>query len=160
MIFIGTDHRGFELKEKLKVWLHKHGHKVIDVGAATYNPGDDYIDFAIAVSQAVSKQGNQQSVINNQQFGILICGSGVGVNIAANKIQGIRCGLGLSKEQVVAARRHDDINVLALAADYVSSDQAKEMVKALLDTPFSGEERHRDRIEKIKTLEHLDASAF
>ena len=78
-----------------------------------------------------------------------MCGSGVGVDIVANKISGIRCGLGINPEQVKSAREDDDINVLALAADHTTEKQAKEMIKIFLETPFSGEERHKRRLEKI-----------
>lgn len=146
-IYLGADHRGFKLKEYLKIWLKNKGYDVIDVGAETYDPDDDYVAFAVAVSRAVSKFGNQQ-------FGILICGSGVGMDIAANKVRGIRCGLGLSPAQVAAARNDDDINVLSIAADYTNIDSAKDMARVFLETPFSNGERHLRRLEKIDSIEH------
>ncbi len=148
-VFIGVDHRGFKLKEFLKGWLMGMDYEVVDCGAEELDEEDDYVDFAVLVGQQVMKLEEREM----KSCGIVICGSGVGVCVVANKFKGVRCGLGLNEEQVGAARRDDDINVLALAVDYVDAQQAKEMVKAFLETEFSGEERHKRRLEKISNIE-------
>lgn len=145
-IYIGADHRGYKLKEDLIDWLNGLDIIVEDLGATKLNPDDDYVDFAEAVSEAVAANLKDEATVAR---GIFICGSGVGGNIVANKEKGIRCGLGINAEQVKAARNADDINILALAADYTKLNEAKDMVKLFLETEFSGKERHKRRIEKI-----------
>lgn len=145
MIYLGADHRGFELKQKLKQWLDELGYKYEDMGAFEYNKDDDYPDFAKAVAEKVAENGDNK--------GILICGSGIGVTIAANKIKGIRAGTAMKPEQARASVNDEDLNVLAISADYTNENQAQEIVKAFLETKFSGEERHVRRINKIKNLE-------
>jgi ribose 5-phosphate isomerase B len=153
-IIMGADHRGFKLKEELKPWLIQQGHEVIDVGASSLVPDDDYVDYARAVAQAVSSSDQEQSAIRHQHdvFGVVICGSGVGMDIVANRFKRIRCGLGISPEQVRAARHDDDSNVLALAADYTNMETAKEIIKTFLETEFSGEERYRRRMRRIEEI--------
>ena len=143
-IYIGADHRGYKLKENLKVYLVGKKFEVIDVGGIG-EAGDDYPDYAIAVGEAISKNKNDR--------GILICGTGVGVSIVANKFKGVRAALIFNVEQGRAARANEDVNVLALSADYISEFLAKEIVDAWLATAFSQLERHTRRIKKIKTLE-------
>jgi ribose 5-phosphate isomerase B len=143
-IYIGADHRGYALKEIIKHRLQNYA--IHECGAETFTPGDDYVDYAAAVATAVMKDPNSR--------GVVICGSGVGVAIVANKIPGIRCGLGFSTEQVKASRADDDINILAIPADFVSEDEAFTQINIFLQTPFSQEERHKRRIEKIHQLEH------
>lgn len=147
-VYIGADHRGFSLKEELRPWLEEQAHEVTDVGAETYKDGDDYVDYARAVAKSVSSDTGSR--------GIILCGSGVGVDIAANKIDGIRSGLGFSAEQVKSARNDDDINVLALPADTVNLDQAKEMIQTFLTTPFAHIDRYERRIEKLKKIEETN----
>lgn len=144
-IYIGADHRGFSLKEQLRPWLEKQAHEVIDVGAEAYTDGDDYVDYAEAVAKGVGA--------DTASRGIVLCGSGVGVDIVANKTDGIRSGLGFSVDQVTAARSDDDINILALPADTVSLDQAQAMIHAFLATPFARIDRYTRRIEKIHKIE-------
>jgi ribose 5-phosphate isomerase B len=144
-IYIGADHRGFELKEKVKKWLAESNITEQDVGALTYDQTDDYPDFASEVALKVAK--------DKEARGIVICGSGVGVDIAANKIKGIRCGFGHSAKQIESARSHDNINVLAIPADYLGENDVKEIVKAFLNTDYVSEERHQRRIDKIAGLE-------
>lgn len=149
-VYVGADHRGFTLAEELLVWLMENNVAVVNVGPSKRIPTDDYVDYAQDVAKRVAQ------VIgfgHDDTRGIVVCGSGVGVDITANKIKGIRCGLGFSVEQVKNARADDDINILALASDFVNEAQAKEIVKAFLETPFSREERHKRRIEKISKLE-------
>lgn len=143
MIYIGADHRGFELKAKINKWLQGRGYEFEDVGAYEYDLGDDYVDYAIAVAEKVGEKNR----------GIVICGSGVGVDVAANKVKGVRCGLGFAVDQVHAARKDDNINVLALASDNATEEQAVEMVEKFLETGFVGDEKYLRRIEKIKRYE-------
>ena len=146
MIYLGADHRGFELKEKIKQWLSEWGYPFEDMGALEYNKEDDYPDFAKAVAEKVvagDTEGNR---------GILICGSGVGVVMAANKVKGIRAGTAISAQQMKDSVSDENTNVLGISADYLS-EQAQEIVKTFLATKFSGEERHVRRINKIKELE-------
>ena len=145
MIYIGSDHRGFALKEKLKNLLTEWGYDYEDMGPFEYNKDDDYPDYAKLVGEKVaSAEGNR---------GILICGSGIGVCITANKIKGVRAGTMTSPEQTKASVSDEDTNVLCLSADYTSEEKSSEIVKTFLETKFSVEERHVRRVEKIKELE-------
>ena len=145
MIFIGSDHRGFELKEKLKDQLTEWGYDYEDVGPFEYNKDDDYPDFAELVGQGVvSGEGNR---------GVLICGSGIGVCITANKIKSVRAGTMANPEQTKASVSDEDTNVLCLSADYTNEATSMEIAKTFLETRFSGEERHVRRVGKIKNLE-------
>lgn len=144
-VFIGADHRGFTLKEDLKPWLEEKGVELVDVGAPALTDGDDYVDFAEAVGKQVAADPSSR--------GIVLCGSGVGVDMVANKIHGIRSGLGISEEQITAARADDDINVLAVASDYTTPEKVKSMITRFLETPFTREERYVRRIERMKALE-------
>jgi len=146
VIYFGADHRGFDLKELLKSYIQSMGSEVVDLGAATKNPDDDYVDFARAVGERVSRQ-------NDQARGILVCGSGAGMDIAANKFRGVRATTGLSANQVFDARNHDNINVLSIAADFTTEEEAKQMAKIFIETPLSPEPRHARRLEKIAELE-------
>lgn len=145
-IYIGTDHRGFELKNNLKRWLDENGHDTQDLGAYEYNANDDYPDFAGMVAEAISTDPESR--------GILICGSGVGVDIAANKFSNIRAGLGFDSQQVRKAREDDDINVLAIASDFTNEMTAQELINTFLQIEFKPTENHTRRIEKIKNLEN------
>ena len=144
-IFIGADHRGFELKEHLKIWLQEEGYEVVDCGNDHYDPEDDFPDFSLAVAQKVQQDSSSR--------GIVVCGSGVGVNIAANKVKGIRASTGINVDEVRHARKHDDLNVLAISAEYSSFEQAQEMIIIFLTTPFQTEERFIRRLDKIKAYE-------
>jgi ribose 5-phosphate isomerase B len=148
-VYIGSDHRGFELKKQLLVWLSENNFNAEDKGPHEYVKTDDYVDYASKVGEAVSQ--NIQK--GKDAKGIVICGSGFGVDFTANKIKGIRCGIGFDKAQVKHGRTNDDINILALAAMFTDTQTAKQMVKLFLETPFSNEERHVRRIEKISKLE-------
>lgn len=144
-IFIGADHRGFELKNEIKNWLLELGNEVNDCGAHSLQEFDDYVDFAKAVGEKVaSEQGSR---------GIVICGSGAGVDIAANKINGIRSALGFNIEQVKAARSDDNVNILSLAADFTFFDDSKSLIEAFLNTPYNPTDNHVRRVTKIKNLE-------
>lgn len=146
-VFIGADHRGFDRKEFLKAKLSGLGVDVVDCGAAAKVEGDDYPDFAASVAKSVLGEAHS--------LGILACGSGAGVDIAANKFKGIRSVLGITPEQVSAARSDDDANILSLASDYVSDDESLRMVLNFLNTGFdSKDERYVRRLEKITQIEN------
>ena len=144
-IFIGADHRGFVLKEQLKLWLTQQKLDVIDCGNAKLDPLDDFSDYSFAVADHVKA--------NPESRGIIICGSGGGVTIAANKVKGIRCATVAYADEVKHNRTNNDINMMALAADYTSFDTAREFVKIFLETTFSGEEKYMRRIAKISNYE-------
>ena len=144
MIYIGADHRGYKLKEAIKKYLNSKGSIFEDVGNSVLDEGDDYVDFAKRVSEKVSEE------IDNK--GILICGSGIGVDIVANKFKGIRSGLCLSPEHASAGRNDDNINILSIGADFIKEEEALKIVEKFLNTDFSKEERFSRRIEKIANL--------
>ncbi|TSC88706.1 MAG: ribose 5-phosphate isomerase [Microgenomates group bacterium Gr01-1014_5] len=144
-VYIGADHGGYALKESLKEHLSEFGTQVEDLGAHSLEPEDDYPDFVIPVAQRVASE--------QDAFGIVIGRSGNGEAIAANKIKRVRAAICMNVEMAKKAREHNDANVLSLGADYISLDEAKEMVKVFLETDFSGEERHKRRLEKISRLE-------
>lgn len=145
LIYIGTDHHGFELKEVLKNQLVLDKHEVIDMGNEKFDEADDYPVFAERVARKVSEDPQNSR-------GILLCGSGAGVDIVANKFPKVRSVLAINAIQVSATRIDDDTNVLCLAADYIEEDTAKNIVRAWLLTPFSGEERHKRRIKEIEEI--------
>ncbi len=145
MIYLGTDHGGYELKEQIKVFLAENKIEFADLGAYSFESEDDYPDFIIPVSQKVAE--------NPQNLGIVIGRSGNGEAIAANKVKGVRAALCLNEEMARKAKQHNNANVLSLGADYTSVDEVKKIVKLFIETPFSSEERHIRRIEKIKKLE-------
>ncbi|MBI2057713.1 MAG: RpiB/LacA/LacB family sugar-phosphate isomerase [Candidatus Yanofskybacteria bacterium] len=147
MIYLGADHRGYELKEKIKQWLADWGYEFEDCGAFEYDKDDDYPDFARVVAEKV----HQGSTLMDR--GILICGSGIGVCVAANKTKGIRAGTAASPGQVKASVGDEDLNVLCLSSDYVDESIIRNIIKTFLETKFSGEERHKRRIDKIEQLE-------
>ncbi len=146
-IYIGADHGGYQLKEELKAFLTKKGYEIEDLGAHTLDPQDDYPDFVIptALRVAQSKPG--------EAMGIVIGRSGNGEAIASNKVKGIRAALCLSEEMAKKAREHNDANMLSLGGDFVDPETAKKIVETFLNTPFSNEERHVRRIQKIKEHE-------
>lgn len=146
-IFIGADHRGFKLKEQLKEMLKNDGYAVTDVGAAEYNGNDDYPDFAKAVAEQVAKAPEDTR-------GIAICGSGAGADIVANKFPQVRSVLAISPDHVNMARHDDNVNVLAIAADFTNETAAISIVKVFLTTPFAKfEERYTRRLRKIEEIE-------
>lgn len=144
-IFIGADHAGFKLKEHLKKFLKSEGHQINDRGNLILEPKDDYPDFAAKVSREVVK--------SKESKGILVCGSAEGICIAANKIKGIRAVAVWSLKNAKLSREHNDANVLCLSGWEISSKKAEQITLSWLSTKFSGEERHKRRIKKIKELE-------
>lgn len=145
-IYFGADHRGFTTKERLKEFVKSMGHEVEDLGNTVYNENDDYPEFAAKVAEKVSADPSAR--------GIILCGSGGGVNVVANKFPRVRSIIGVSSLQVYAARRDDDMNVLCLAASFMAEIEEEEAVKIFLTTDFSGEERHRRRLGEVEAIEH------
>lgn len=145
MIYLGTDHGGYSLKEEIKNWLTESNIKFQDLGAHSLDPQDDYPDFIIPVAKQIAS--------DPQSLGIIIGRSGNGEAIAANKVRGARAALCLNEEMAQKAREHNNANIISLGADYISMDEAKKIVKVFIETEFSNEERHIRRIEKIKKIE-------
>lgn len=143
-IVMGADHAGFALKEELKKFVSGLGHEVVDVGTCDESPVD-YPDFAVAVGTVILE--------GRAERGILICGSGVGASVAANKIAGIRAGLCHDTYSAHQSVEHDDTNVLVLGARIIGSEVARELVKAFLSAKFSHEERHQRRLDKVNALD-------
>ncbi len=146
VIYIGADHRGFELKNQLRDFLKAKGYQVVDMGAESYDKNDDYPDFASAVARKVSLDYENAR-------GILLCASGVGVDVVANKFRNVRSALVLSPDQAFDSRNDDDSNVLSLPAEYLKPEEAQKILTVWLETPFAGEERFRRRLDKISKLE-------
>ena len=143
-VAIGCDHAGFELKEAVKGFLVAENSDVLDVGTHSTEPVD-YSDFAAAVGEAVRGRRAER--------GIILCGSGVGVSMAANKMPGIRAGLCHDTYSAHQGVEHDDMNVLTLGSRVVGPEPAWECVVAFLGATFSGEERHRRRLDKVLAIE-------
>jgi ribose 5-phosphate isomerase B len=148
-IYLGADHRGFLLKEKVAQWLFEWKYEFEDMGADHLNPHDDYTVYAERVASEVSVRVS----VREERRGILLCGSGVGVEVMANKFDGVRAATGKSAGQIKAGRRDDDMNVLVLAADFTSEGEAKEMIKAFLETGFSDKKRYKRRLQDIYKIE-------
>ena len=148
-ITIGSDHAGFELKQVLTGHLKQNGHQVVDVG--THNTqAVDYPDYAEALALSVLR--------GNSERGILICGSGVGACVAANKIPGIRAGLCHDSYSAHQGVEHDDVNVLVLGARIIGMELAKDLCLTFLNARFTGEERHQRRLGKIISIEQRYAT--
>ncbi len=143
-IYIGSDHAGFKLKEKIKEILNTNNFNYIDLGNKKYTPGDDYPEYARNVAVKVLMSGSR---------GILVCDSGVGVCIAANKVKKIRAVTACSTKMAVMSRLHNDSNILCLGQDYLAPGQAEEIIIAWLKTGFSPEERHHKRVNMISSME-------
>lgn len=145
-IYLGADHRGFALKEALKTFVHDLGYEIFDCGNTQYEEEDDYPGFAAAVAEKISAAPESSR-------GIVLCGSGTGVDIVANKFDHIRSVLALNNDQIFAARHDDDANVLAIAADFTDEEMAKKYTQIFLETSFAGEERFSRRLDEIKEIE-------
>ena len=144
-IAIGADHGGYELKAQLTRVLEGLGHEVSDVGAHSLDPADDYPDFAKAVAEHVTSQQSAR--------GIMVCGSGVGASVAANKVRGIRASVCHDTYSAHQGVEHDDMNVLCLGARIIGQELAAEVVSAFVSAEFTGEERHRRRLNKVLAME-------
>ena len=150
-VALGADHAGYDLKGALLSWLGERGYDVVDVGAFSLDPLDDYPDFSQAVAQAV--------VSGRAQRGIIVCGSGVGGSIAANKVPGARASICHYTYSAGQGVEHDDMNVLCLGARVVGEVLARELVTAFLSAQFLDEEKYRRRLEKVIALERGTLSA-
>lgn len=146
IIYIGADHQGFELKNHLKGILAQRGYTVVDLGNQSLDPDDDYPQFAKKVAEKVS-------IDFERSKGIVVCGSGVGVDIVANKYPNVRSALAATPDQAFDSRTDDDTNVLALAARYASKEIAEKIVLTWIQTPFAEEERHMRRLKQIGEIE-------
>jgi RpiB/LacA/LacB family sugar-phosphate isomerase len=144
-IVLGADHAGFEMKQDLLGYVLGLGHEVEDVGTTSSTEPDDYPDFAEAVGTAL-REGRAER-------GVLICGSGVGVSVAANKIPGIRAGICHDTYSAHQGVEHDDMNVLVLGSRIIGQELARELVRHFLAAKFSGEVRHVRRLGKVKAIE-------
>jgi ribose 5-phosphate isomerase B len=145
MIYIGSDHAGYELKEKLKIFIKELGYEIEDKGAFILDNEDDYPDFIKPVAEAVALDKNNK--------GIILGGSGQGEAICANKVKGIRASVyyGHLLEMIKVTREHNNANVLSLGARFITDESAKEAVKVFLETEFKNGERHVRRINKLES---------
>jgi len=144
-VYLGSDHAGFELKSHLVTHLATQGYDVVDIGAHTYDAGDDYPTFCLHTgARVVADQGS---------LGIVIGGSGNGEQIAANKIKGVRAALIWNQDTAQLSRAHNDANVAGVGARQHTLDEATALVEAFLSTPFSGAERHARRIDEVAGYE-------
>lgn len=143
-IAVGADHGGFELKGHLMDFLKGMGHSVTDFGARDNSPSD-YPEFGYKVAHAVSRDGYDR--------GVLICKTGIGISIVANKLTNVRAGVCQDLKSARLSREHNDLNVLVMGSEFVSLEKAKEISKVWLETDFSTEERHRRRVKQISEIE-------
>ena len=144
-IAIGADHGGYPLNERVIKELDAAGHEILDFGTHVGSRPDDYPDYALEVGQAIQDK--------QAEIGVLICGSGVGAAVAANKLLGIRAALCGDTYSAHQSREHDDCNVLCLGARVTGEELALEIVRAFVAARFTGEERHRRRLAKIAEIE-------
>ena len=142
MIYLGADHRGFELKEKMKRWLKSKGWEFTDLGNDKLDTEDNFPDFAVKVAKKIKKG----------DFGILFCGSGVGMDLVANRFPNVRCGLGFTPQQIRIAKRDDNINCLSVAADFTTEEEARPVIEMLIETNFSGSDKYLRRLDKIEKI--------
>jgi ribose 5-phosphate isomerase B len=145
-LYLGADHGGFELKNKLVEFLKDQNYQLEDLGADSFQADDDYPDYAVKVARAVAKNPDES-------LGILLCRSGGGMVIAANKVKGIRAVDCFNQVSAEHAKKDNDANVITLGADWLDFDQAKKIVKTFIKTEFSQAPRHIRRIKKIVEIE-------
>ena len=143
-IFMASDHAGFDLKKDLKDYLESLVFPVEDLGNSTLDPNDDYPDFVVLVAKAVAE--------NPESLGIVIGGSGQGEAMVANKVKGIRAAVIYDEYSARMSKTDNNANVASIGARIIDSKKTKELIKIWIETPFSGEERHKRRIEKIDKL--------
>lgn len=144
-ILIGADHAGFPLKQQIVEQLKKAGHEVVDHGAHEYDALDDYPDFSLAVARGIAN--------NEGDRGIIVCGSGVGASIAANKVKGARASLCGDVYTAAQGVEHDAMNVLCLGGRVIGPTTAEKIVEAFLGATYSPEERHDRRLNKVRDAE-------
>ncbi len=144
MIYLGADHAGFHLKEELKKYLEELGYEYEDLGNKEFDPLDDYPDFALKVAERVAE---------TKEKGILICSTGLGMCLTANKIKGIRAVVIWDKFTAIQSREHNDANIICLAGKVLDLETAKKILRVWLETEFSQEERHVRRLKKVEEIE-------
>lgn len=144
-VYLGTDHAGFEYKEKIKPILQKLGYEPIDCGAFSFDKDDDYPDFCATAARDTAKDLGS--------FGIVLGKSGAGECIVANKIKGVRAFLAVNEKNVQLAREHNNANVMSIGFDFIQEGDLENLLKTFLETPFTNEERHVRRVNKIKDIE-------
>ena len=144
-IYLASDHGGFKLKEKIEEHLHSKGLQVQDLGPDKLDPTDDFPDFVVPLAKKVA--------VEKDSLGIVLCRNGVGVEIAANKVDGVRAALSWDPKHAASSRRDDNSNVIALPADYLDENKAIEVLDAWLSTSYSKEPRFERRLKKIEEEE-------
>ncbi len=152
IVGIGSDHGGLELKAALVAWLKGRGIDVVDMGPLTLDPEDDYTDYAVKVSKAMLK--------GEITCGVLICKSGIGMSIAANRFHGLRAALAFAPERAALSREHNNSNILVSGGNGMSKDEFLKVVEAWMATPYSQAERHTRRLNKIETMTYDDTAAL
>ncbi|MCB9813305.1 MAG: RpiB/LacA/LacB family sugar-phosphate isomerase [Pseudomonadales bacterium] len=145
-IFLGSDHGGFELKEKIKGWLNEWAYEFEDLGASELDPDDDYPKYAFAVAKKVASLENS--------LGILACRSGGGMVIAANKVKGIRAEVAYDIRSAIHAKENNNVNVISIPADWTNENEQKQILRSFLATSFSQSQRHIRRIAEISSYEN------
>jgi ribose 5-phosphate isomerase B len=144
-IFLGADHAGYELKNHLREYLHHSGHDVEDLGAKTLDADDDYPQYAYKVASQVLGGADDD-------LGVLICGSGQGMSMAANRVNGVRAALAWDETSAQAAKHDDNANVLVLPARFISQRQAEAMVDAWLNAKFKADPKYQRRLDELEEL--------
>jgi len=144
MIYLGADHAGFHLKEELKKYLEELGYQYEDLGNQEMDPQDDYPDFALRVAE---------KVVETKEKGILICSTGLGMCLAANKVKGVRAVVVWNEFTAIESRKHNNANILCLAGKVLDLETAKKIIRVWLETEFSQEERHVRRLKKVEEIE-------
>ncbi len=145
MIYISSDHAGFELKKEIKIFLKRKKYAFQDLGPKKYNKDDDYSDYAIKIAKKTAEKRNNK--------GILICNSGHGMNITANKIKGIRASICWNEKSAKYAKEHTNINILCLPSEFITEKDSKKIIERWLKTKKSDAKRHLRRLNKIKKIE-------
>lgn len=145
-IYLGADHRGYEVKEHIKTWLVANEYEVEDVGNYVFDPDDDYVDYALKVAESIEGNGTTSR-------GILLCGSGHGMEIVANRFPHVRAILGFNDEVTVQGREHEDANLLVLPAEWVGNDEVVERVRMFLQTEKRDDARYVRRRERMANLQ-------
>ena len=144
-LVIGADHAGFDLKSQIVPWLEALGHQVVDVGAHTLDPADDYPDFAAAVGRSLAE--------GEAERGVMICGSGVGANIASNKVTGVRASVCHDSYTARQGVEHNNMNVICLGGRVIGIETAKEVLSAFVGASYLPEDRFQRRIDKVSSIE-------
>ena len=148
-VHLGSDHAGLELKDHLMAWLVDNGYEPVDHGPFSYDAADDYPVFCLRAGEGVAADRAEGQL----SFGVVIGGSGNGEQIAANKVEGIRCALAWSEETAVLAREHNDANVVSVGGRMHSVEDMTRFVEVFLTTPFSDDERHVRRVGQLSTYD-------